>query len=391
MRLWRWLALTAVAFGVLWMLAGHRARSASTRSRRIVFHVVAGFALAAALIVVGPAVRARRASPAEIDGVSSARARRLSPRAPPSWCWRAGTIRLALAAFTALTLATRRDRLAHRSGGRARCRPRQCSSLLVILRWALDPDIEHLIAPSGRPRARSPEPPTRRRSARISRSASASRCCSAPPAFWRRAARSVPIVPMLWSAAAVFTPLADPDRALLPHRRASSARSRSRRLALLLARAVRARHRDARQARRRARARAAASAIFATGAVAALALALTLALEKGWLTVALALMVPGIAWMPDKRPLPMLRWLAAAIGRAGAGAHRLGAAHRRQRRRHDADLQLAALRLRHSRRRVLARRPSAAPARRRRAGAHGRFRRASCSPCCSPSWKSATS
>ena len=40
---------------------------------------------------------------------------------------------------------------------------------------------------------------------------------------------------------------------------------------------------------------------------------MTFALEKGWLTVALALMVPGIAWVAAQRPLPMLRWLAAAI------------------------------------------------------------------------------
>ena len=59
---------------------------------------------------------------------------------------------------------------------------------------------------------------------------------------------------------------------------------------------------------------AAAEALFATGAIAALALALTMALEKGWLTVALALMVPGIAWVsPNKRPLPALRTLAAVI------------------------------------------------------------------------------
>ncbi len=58
---------------------------------------------------------------------------------------------------------------------------------------------------------------------------------------------------------------------------------------------------------------AAAGAIFATGAVAALALALTFALERGWLTVALALMVPGIAWIADKRPLPMLRKLCGRI------------------------------------------------------------------------------
>jgi len=38
-----------------------------------------------------------------------------------------------------------------------------------------------------------------------------------------------------------------------------------------------------------------------------------MALEKGWLTVALALMVPGIAWVAEQRPLPQLRTLAAVI------------------------------------------------------------------------------
>jgi uncharacterized membrane protein len=59
---------------------------------------------------------------------------------------------------------------------------------------------------------------------------------------------------------------------------------------------------------------AAAGALFATGAVVTLALALTMALEKGWLTIGLALMVPGVAWVADKRPLPALRWLVAAVG-----------------------------------------------------------------------------
>ena len=58
---------------------------------------------------------------------------------------------------------------------------------------------------------------------------------------------------------------------------------------------------------------ATAAAIFAAGAVAALALALTFALDKGWLTVGLALMVPGIAWVSERRPLPALRYLAAAV------------------------------------------------------------------------------
>src|SRR4029077_3598601 len=57
----------------------------------------------------------------------------------------------------------------------------------------------------------------------------------------------------------------------------------------------------------------AASAMFATGTLGALALALTFALEKGWLTIALALTVPGIAWIVEQRPLPWLRWLAAIM------------------------------------------------------------------------------
>jgi uncharacterized membrane protein len=54
-------------------------------------------------------------------------------------------------------------------------------------------------------------------------------------------------------------------------------------------------------------------AFFAIDAAAALALALTMTLEKGWLTVGLALMVPGIAWIAGRRPFPVLRWLTAAV------------------------------------------------------------------------------
>jgi drug/metabolite transporter (DMT)-like permease len=45
----------------------------------------------------------------------------------------------------------------------------------------------------------------------------------------------------------------------------------------------------------------AVGAMFATGTLAALALALTFALEKGWLTIALTLMVPSAAWIAQKR------------------------------------------------------------------------------------------
>ena len=68
-RLWRWLAITAVAFGALWMFPGHR-RRASIHSTPHALHVVVGFALAAALLVSG-LFYGPDAEPGEIDPVSS--------------------------------------------------------------------------------------------------------------------------------------------------------------------------------------------------------------------------------------------------------------------------------------------------------------------------------
>lgn len=63
----------------------------------------------------------------------------------------------------------------------------------------------------------------------------------------------------------------------------------------------------------------AAAAVFAVGSVAALALGLTMALERGWLTVGLALASLGIAWISSVRPLPGLRALSAFVGIAVLG------------------------------------------------------------------------
>ena len=55
-------------------------------------------------------------------------------------------------------------------------------------------------------------------------------------------------------------------------------------------------------------------AVYAAAAVAALALALSMALEKGWLTVALAATAPGLALIERHRPIAVLRWLIATLG-----------------------------------------------------------------------------
>jgi uncharacterized membrane protein len=120
-----------------------------------------------------------------------------------------------------------------------------------------------------------------------------------------------PIVPILWSASAVFAPVA--VLAALYYRIANLEPSIPFAASALLLSVLYALATEQLDKRAPRPGLAAAGALFATGAVAALALALTMALEKGWLTVALALMVAGIAWVADKRPLPALRMLAAAV------------------------------------------------------------------------------
>src|ERR1044072_8082651 len=68
-RLWRWLAITAVAFGTLWMFPGlHDLRADAITPHA--FHAVAGFALAAALLVSG-LFYGPEAEDGRIDPVSS--------------------------------------------------------------------------------------------------------------------------------------------------------------------------------------------------------------------------------------------------------------------------------------------------------------------------------
>ena len=119
-----------------------------------------------------------------------------------------------------------------------------------------------------------------------------------------------PLIPILWSAAGIATPLL--ILVALYYRIAGFERSIPfAGLALLLA-ALNGFATETLGKRAPSPGIAASGALYATGTVAALALALTFSLEKGWLTVALALMAPGIAWIANERPFPMLRWLAAA-------------------------------------------------------------------------------
>ena len=306
-RMWRWLAITAVAFSAVWTLAGMGAIGANALGAHA-FHVIVGFALAASLIVAG-LWHGPDASPGRIDGVSSAALGAylvvatllvLMSRHDP----------LALATFAVLVAAT--VAIAWRAEAATAAVP--VAALLVALvfaRWAADLDIERLVMPSGPVAGAVPEPTQANVGWHLVLGVGfAALFGSAGYLAQGRSERA--IVPLLWSAAAVFAPIA--ILATLYFRIARFEPSIPFAAAALLLSALHAFATATLDKRAPRPGLAAASAIFATGAVAALALALTMALERGWLTVALALMVPGIAWVADQRPLPALRVLAAAIG-----------------------------------------------------------------------------
>ena len=305
-RMWRWLALTAIAFGFLWMLPGLESGRAALNAD--VFHVLAGFALVAVLIVAGflygpPAI------PGRIDAVS---------------CIGLGAYLLAAAllvvdsrhdtltlfAFSALAVAT--IAIAWRTEAATAAVPAAAVlATLVIVHWVVARQFGTLLAPAGPVAGDVPEASNALTGSHLALGAAYAVLFGAA-GFLAQGRSERPIAPILWAASAVFAPVA--ILIALYYRIAGFERSIPfAGIALVLA-ALYATATEMLGKREPRPGLAAATALFATGSIAALALAFTFAMEKGWLTVGLALMVPGIAYVSEKRPLPALRWLAAAIG-----------------------------------------------------------------------------
>jgi len=127
-------------------------------------------------------------------------------------------------------------------------------------------------------------------------------------------------IPVIWSAAATFTPLA--LLVALYARIAHLDRSIPFAILAVLLAAAFAAATEVLSRRDHRPGLSISIALFATATLAALALALTFALEKGWLTIALALMSLGAAYVSLTRPIPFLRTLAAAL--AGIVVLRIG-------------------------------------------------------------------
>ncbi len=305
LRLWRWLAITAVVFGVFWTLPGIAYPHVDAIGAHL-FHVVVGFVLAAALIVSG-LFYGPSAEPGRIDEISSGA---IAGYLLAMMFIVVGSAHdsAALTVFALLTVAT--VAIAWRSDAALWALPvAGVMTAIVMLQWVAPQFVETLIMPAGVAHGAIPEPPTG-----IASHLALGGMLAALfglVGFFAQGRSDVARIALIWSATATATPVA--ILVALYARIAHYDRSIPFALLALALAALYGYATDLLSKREPRPGIAASGAIFATGAVGSLALALTFGLEKGWLTVALALMVPGIAWIAELRPLPALRYLAAAV------------------------------------------------------------------------------
>ncbi len=304
-RLWRWLAITAVVFAMFWMFPDIDRTSTDVLLPHA-FHAVAGFALAAVLIVAGflygPPAEAGR-----IDAISSG-ALAAYLFAAAMLVFASGHDPTALVIFALLTIAT--VAIAWRTEAAVAAVPAAAVLVVLVLAaWSVDLRIEHLIAPAG-PMAGAVSEPAQAAFGSHLIFGGVLAVLFGGAGFLAQGRSEKPIAPILWAACGVVAPIG--ILIALYYRIANFDRSIPFALIALALAGAGAWAVEILDRRPRRPGLPSAAAIFAAGAIAALALTLTFSLEKGWLTVALALMVPGIAWVSLKRPLPLLRWAAAA-------------------------------------------------------------------------------
>ncbi|WP_051048651.1 DUF2339 domain-containing protein [Rhodopseudomonas sp. B29] len=311
-RLWRWLAVTTIVLAFLWTLAGLAGASLAP----LAFHVIAGFALAAVLVVCnflfGPSLDDGRIEPVSSASLSAVLL------ATAFIVVGEGHSDAAMIVFAVLIAATLG--VAWRSAAAAAA-VGVASVLvgLVFLSWVVQSNPEILVVPGGALPGIGGNPLAGSVTAHLVVAAlfAIGFAGGGMAAQGRSPSAAVPVV---WAAAGVFTPLA--LLVALYARIAHLDRSIPFAIVAVLLAAAFAAATEVLTKREHRPGLAISIALFATGTLAALALALTFALEKGWLTIALALMSAGTAWISLQRPIPFLRWLAAIL--AGIVVVRIG-------------------------------------------------------------------
>lgn len=303
-RLWRWLAVTTIAFGLLWMLVGIDETGTLGAHG---FAAIASFVLAALLVVTG-FMFGPSAEPGRVEPISSI-ALTASLFGAAFLVLTTGHADAAMIIFALLVAATfavawRAESATGAIGAAA------LFVFVVFAEWAVRGNPDFAMMPGGPLPGIGPD--ANEASVGLHLTVAAIFAVGFGGAGFLAQGRSIgAIVPVIWAAAGVFAPLA--ILVALYARIAHLDRSIPFAiLAIALAAAFAAAtelltKRDTRPGQ------AISIALFATGTLAALALAFTFALEKGWLTIALALMSLGTAWISMKRPIPFLRWLAAIL------------------------------------------------------------------------------
>ncbi|MEH2512401.1 putative membrane protein [Nitrobacteraceae bacterium AZCC 1564] len=312
-RLWRWLALTTIAFDVVWMLFDiSRPETLAPHA----FDIIVSFALAALLVVTG-FMFGPSSEPGRIEPVSSLSltaflfgATALVLTTDHS---SAALIVFALLIAATIAIAWRAESATGSIGAAA------LFVFVVFAEWAIRANPDLAIVPGGA----MPGIGARADDGSINLhliTASGFAAAFGMAGFLAQGRSISAIVPVVWAAAGVFTPLA-----LLVALYARIAHLDRSIPFAVIAIALSAAFAGATELLTKRDARPGqmiSTALFATGTLAALALAFTFALEKGWLTIALALMSLGTAWISMKRPIPFLRSLAAIL--AGIVVLRIG-------------------------------------------------------------------
>jgi uncharacterized membrane protein len=302
-RMWLWLALTAVVFSLMWAFPGISDLRFAPTSVSLYLTVV--FALAAALLVSG-LLYGPESERGRIDAISSATI--------AAYLFAAATLVLArdhdgltLIVFSALAIAT--VAIAWRTEAAAAALPvAGVLAALVIADWAVDIQWTSLVVGGGP--AVAPDASRVLYGSHLALGGFFAALFGAA-GFLAQGRSERQEAPILWAVTAVVTPLL--ILIALYVRIYGFERSIPFAALELLAAAIYGVATEMLTRREPRPGSDHAAAIFATGAIAALALAMTLALEKGWLTVALSLMVPGVALIERARPLPWLRVLAGVL------------------------------------------------------------------------------
>jgi uncharacterized membrane protein len=313
-RLWRWLAVTTIAFALLWTLPCLQCGPSMVAPHA--FHVMAGFILAALLVVCG-FLFGPPADEGQIESISSGSLAAYLGGATlivlNSFHADAALVVFGLLVAGSLLVAWRSDAATGAVGAAA------ALVFVVFAEWAIRANPDMLVLPGGPLAGIGPSATDGSVSLHLI-SAAIFAAGFGVAGFWAQGRSVSAIIPVIWSAASVFVPLAllVALYARIAHLDQSIPFAI---LAVVLAAAYAAAteilsKRDERPGLQ------AGIALYATGTLAALALALTFALEKGWLTIALALMSAGTAWISLQRPIPFLRSLAAIL--AGIVVLRIG-------------------------------------------------------------------